>query len=103
MQPRGGALSSNPIAEVGVGGMLACWHEAVAKLHLELAQLLELVAPFRVLKIIIISSFKLCCIETWLFLVFALAISSLVLAFARSSLPRPLLCLLWISLAHDEC
>ena len=102
MQPRGGALSSNPIAEVGVGGMLACWHEAVAKLHLELAQLPELVAPFRVSKIFIISSFKLLCIENWLFLVLALA-SSLVLALAlaRSSLPRPYLCLLSISLARE--
>ena len=52
-------------------------------LHLELAQLPELVAPIRVKKIIISSSFKLRrCIETtWLFLVLAVAISSsLVLA-----------------------
>ena len=77
---------------------------AVAVLNLEIAQLPELVAPFRVKKkIIIISGFKLRRIETWLFLVLALAISSFVLALARSSLLCLFLRWLSISLAHDEC
>jgi hypothetical protein len=67
-------------------------------LHFELAQLPELVAPFRVKKSLIIRSFKLRCIETWLFLVLALA-SSLVLASSRSSLPRPFLALI---LSHSD-
>ena len=57
VQPVGGALSRNPIAELGVGGILA-WHAAVAELFLELTQLLEVVAPLRVMAKCCISILK---------------------------------------------
>ena len=88
VQPVGDALSQNPIPELGVGRILA-WHAAVTELHLELAQLSELVAPLRV-TIIISCCFKSPCIKTLLFL---------VLAFA-SSLLRSLFGFLFVTLAH---
>ena len=92
MQPVFVALIRNPIPELGVGRILA-WHAAVTELHLELAQLSELVAPLRVTSSLIISSFRSHCIRTLLFLVLAFAIS----------LPRSLFGLLFVTLAHDEC
>jgi hypothetical protein len=65
----------------------------VTELHLELAQLSELIAPLRVTSSLIFSSFKSHCIKTLLFLVLALA----------SSLPRSHFGLLFVTLAHDEC
>ena len=90
----GGALSRNPLPELGAGSVML-WHAAVTELHLELAQLSELVAPLRVTSSLIIStcSFKSHCIKTLLFLVLALA----------SSLLRSLFGLLLATLAHDEC
>ena len=96
------ALLRNPFPERGVG-RIPFRHGAVAELHLEVAQLPELVAPFRVSMAIIISSFKFRCIETWLFLVLAVSIiSNLVLAL-ESSLARPLFGLPLVNLAHGEC
>ena len=70
---------------------------AVAVLNLEIAQLPELVAPFRVKKkIIIISGFKLRRIETWLVFMLALAI-------IRSLIMRLVFGLLFVTLAHCEC
>ena len=91
--PVSSALLQNPLPKLWVDRVLL-WHAAVAKFHLELGQLLELVAPFRVKKSLIIRSFILRCIGTWLFLMLALA-SSL-------SLPRPLFGLLFVTLAHGE-
>ena len=87
------ALSRNPPPELEVVSVLS-WHKTVAELYLEFAQLSEVVAPLRVMSSLIISSFKIRCIETWLVLVLALAISSLM---------RPLLDLLFFALAHGEC
>ena len=90
MQPMGGALIVYPLPELWVGSVLS-WHEAVAELRLEFAQLSELVAPLRATSSLIISCFKSSCIKTLLFLVLALA----------SSLPRSLFGLLFVTLAHD--
>ena len=65
------------------------WHDGVTELFLEFAQLSEVVAPLRVM-----SYFKSRCIETWLVLVLALAIGGLM---------RPLLGLIFVTLAHREC
>ena len=80
------ALSRNPLPELGIG-KIPEWHAAVTELDLVFTQFLEVVAPLRVSNSSIISSFKSRCIETWLVLVLALAISNALsfwLAFRRS-------------------
>ena len=65
MQPIVAALGRNPPTELGDVSVLP-GHEAVAEFYLEVAQLSQVVAPLRVSSSFIISSFKSCCIETWL-------------------------------------
>ena len=93
MVPVSKALPRNPLPKAEVG-RIPIWHKAVAELHLEFAQLSEVVAPARLSISFIISSFKSRCIETWFVLVLALAISSLM---------RPLFGLLFVALDHHEC
>ena len=98
------ALMRNPCPEFEVGSVLM-WHETVAELHLVFTQLSELVAPFRVSMFLIFAFFKSHCIETWLVIVLALAIRSLMLALAirTGSLMHTLFGLIFITLAHGEC
>ena len=87
------ALSGNPDPELGVGGV-PLWHEAVTELYLVFTQLSKLVAPLRVSNSLIISSFKIRCIDTWLVL---------VLALTRGSLMRLVFRLIFVTLAHGKC
>jgi hypothetical protein len=85
---------TNPFAKLGVGTILFR-HKTVTELCLVFTQLSELVAPLRVTQSsIIISSFKSRWIETWLVLVLALFISSLI---------RSPFGLLIVTLAHSLC
>ena len=91
------ALSHNPITTLGVGRVLFR-HEAVAELHLVFTELSEVVAPLRVTTKCCIISFRSLgygsiskIVETWLVLVLALAISSLM---------RPIFGFLVVALAH---
>ena len=85
-------LITNPCAE--------CWvvpirYTAVTELYLKFTQLSEAVKPLRVSSsLIIISSFKIRCIETRYRLMLMLA-----LAIIRS-LMRPLIGMLFVTLAH---
>ena len=95
------ALLRNPRPELGVGWLHNCtvWHVAVAELHIVFKHVLEVVAPLRVTKSSIIllkrcfkdSTLTSKSVDTWLFLVLALAISSLV---------SPLLGFLFVALTH---
>jgi hypothetical protein len=71
----GYALIRNPLPKLGIG-RISEWYEAVIELYLVFTQLMEVVTPLRVSNSSIISSFKSRCIETWLVLVLALAISN---------------------------
>ena len=105
IQPVVAALSRNPPPELGFGRILIR-HEAVAEPYLVFAQLLKSFAPMRASKCLMISSFKIRCIDTWLVLALALVLDLalvLVLALTISSLMRPLSGLIFVTLAHGEC
>ena len=87
------ALKRNPWSELGVGRIIFR-HKTVTELFFVFTQLSEELTPFRVTQSsIIVGSLKNRCIETWLVLVLALSVSSLM---------RPLFGLLFFALAHSE-